>query len=127
MGVATLEVDDRLDRASFLDELRVRREEFQSLRHIPQDVVDKFKKLGVYRALVPDQFGGAGWSARQFLELIEEISAADGSAGWVASFGFATKYISSLPPETLAEIYADGPDMVHNNKEVRKKTPNPIV
>ena len=112
MGVATLKVDARLDLASLLAELRARREEFQRLRHIPQDVVDKFKKLGVYRALVPAQFGGAGWSARQFLELIEQISAADGSAGWVASFGFATKYISSLPPETLAEIYADGPDLV---------------
>ncbi|MDA0819634.1 MAG: acyl-CoA dehydrogenase family protein [Proteobacteria bacterium] len=95
-----------------LAELRSRRDEFQKLRHIPQDVIDKFKALGVYRGLVPEQFGGAGWSARRFMELIEEISAADGSAGWVASFGFATKYISSLPPGTLSEIYANGPDIV---------------
>jgi alkylation response protein AidB-like acyl-CoA dehydrogenase len=95
-----------------LDEIRSRREEFQQLRHIPQDVVDKFKALGIYRSLVPEQFGGAGWSARRFLEMIEKISAADGSAGWVASFGFATKYLSSLPPATLAEIYADTPDIV---------------
>lgn len=107
-------VDDPQDTmlAELLADLRHRREEFQKLRHIPQDIVDRFKQLGIYRGLVPEQFGGAGWSARRFLEVIEAISAADGSAGWVASFGFATKYISSLPTETLEEIYAKGPDVV---------------
>ena len=100
------------DFAQLLEDLRARREEFQKLRHIPQDVVDRFKAVGIYRGLVPEQLGGTGWSARRFMEAIEAISAADGSAGWVASFGFATKYISSLPAETLAEIYADGPDVV---------------
>lgn len=112
MGVAELKADEPVALEPLLAELRSRRGEFQKLRHIPQDVIDKFKALGVYRGLVPEQFGGAGWSARRFMELIEELSAADGSAGWVASFGFATKYISSLPPETLAEIYANGPDIV---------------
>lgn len=112
MGVARLQEDAPVALAPVLDEIRSRREEFQQLRHIPQDVVDKFKALGIYRSLVPEQFGGAGWSARRFLEMIEKISAADGSAGWVASFGFATKYLSSLPPATLAEIYADTPDIV---------------
>lgn len=112
MGVAKLKEEEPATLDPLLAELRSRRDEFQKLRHIPQDVIDKFKALGVYRGLVPEQFGGAGWSARRFMELIEELSAADGSAGWVASFGFATKYISSLPPETLSEIYANGPDIV---------------
>ena len=112
MAVARLKEDEPLALAPVLDELRSRREEFQQLRHIPRDIVEKFKALGIYRAFVPEQFGGAGWNARHFLEMIEEIAAADGSAGWVASFGFATKYISSLPAETLEEIYADSPDIV---------------
>ena len=95
-----------------LADIRARREEFQRLRHIPQDVVERFQQHGLYRAFVPEQFGGTGWSARRFLEAIERISTADGSAGWVASFGFATKYLSSLPATTLAEIYADSPDVV---------------
>jgi len=112
MGIAKLKTDETVSLDAVLADVRSRREEFQSLRHIPQDVIDQFKKLGIYRGLVPEQFGGAGWSAREFMEVIEAISAADGSAGWVASFGFATKYISSLPEETLAEIYSDGPDIV---------------
>lgn len=97
---------------SLLAELRARRSELHALGHIPQDIVTQFQALGLYRAFVPEQLGGAGTSPMEFLRLIETISAADGSAGWVASFGFATKYLSSLPAETLADLYADGPDMV---------------
>jgi len=97
---------------SLLAELRIRRSDLHALGHIPQGIVAQFQALGIYRAFVPEQFGGAGTTPIQFLRLIESISSADGSAGWVASFGFATKYLSSLPAETLAELYADGPDMV---------------
>ena len=45
--------------AKLLGDLRARREEFQELRHIPQNIVDRFKTLGIYRGLVPEQFGGA--------------------------------------------------------------------
>ena len=48
----------------------------------------------------------------EFLKLIERLSEADGSAGWVASFGCASTYLASLPASTLALLYADGPDVV---------------
>jgi alkylation response protein AidB-like acyl-CoA dehydrogenase len=95
-----------------LAEIRERRAELHKLGHIPQDLVAQFQALGLYRAFVPEQFGGSGMDASTFLRLIEAISAADGSAGWVASFGFATKYLSSLPADTLAEVYRASPDVV---------------
>lgn len=95
-----------------LDDIRARRKELHALGHIPQDIVSRFQELGVYRAFVPEQFGGSGATPCEFLKLVEDISAADGSAGWVASFGFASKYLSSLPADTLAEIYRDSPDIV---------------
>lgn len=98
--------------AGLLDDIRQRRAEFHALGIIPRDVVDRFRAIGVYRAFVPAQFGGSEMTPADFLRLIEQISAADGSAGWVASFGFASKYLSSLPAATLAEIYAAGPDVV---------------
>lgn len=97
---------------ALLDDIRARRAELHALGHIPQDLVERFQALGLYRAFVPEKFGGTSASPMEFLDLIERISAADGSAGWVASFGFATKYLSSLPAETLAEIYRDSPDVV---------------
>jgi alkylation response protein AidB-like acyl-CoA dehydrogenase len=44
--------------------------------------------------------------------MIEAISEADGSAGWVASFGASATYLAALPEATLREYYANGPDVV---------------
>ncbi|MNE18585.1 Flavin-dependent monooxygenase, oxygenase subunit HsaA [compost metagenome] len=44
--------------------------------------------------------------------MIERISHADGSAGWVASFGMSPVYLAALPLETIAQVYANGPDVV---------------
>ncbi|MCJ8158709.1 acyl-CoA dehydrogenase family protein [Sphingomonas sp. LaA6.9] len=95
-----------------LDDIRQRRKDLHALGHIPQDIVARFQEIGLYRAFVPTQFGGGDMSPAEFLRIIEIISAADGSAGWVASFGFASKYLSSLPAATLAELYRESPDVV---------------
>ncbi|MDQ2093118.1 acyl-CoA dehydrogenase family protein [Rhodalgimonas zhirmunskyi] len=95
-----------------LASIRERAHEFQNLRHIPQDVVDQFKALGVYRAFVPARFGGDEISPAAFCQLIEDISASDASAGWVASFGVSATYLSTLPVDTYAEIFSNNPDTV---------------
>ncbi|BEV01209.1 acyl-CoA dehydrogenase family protein [Novosphingobium olei] len=95
-----------------LAEVRARHEEFASNTHISADVVDLMKQAGVYRAMVAKRFGGDEMSPSDFLRLIERISEADGSAGWVASFGFSAVYLSALPLETLEEMYENGPDVV---------------
>jgi alkylation response protein AidB-like acyl-CoA dehydrogenase len=94
-----------------LTEIRARRDEFDTKRHVPRDMIEKLKQLGVYRAHAPSCFGGDGCSPSEFLKLIETISEADGSAGWVASFGSASLYLAALPRDTLASLYATGPDV----------------
>ncbi|MHC2148878.1 flavin-dependent monooxygenase [Pseudomonas alkylphenolica] len=91
---------------------RARLGEFDRQRHISRDVIDAFKAHGVYRALVPRRFGGNECSPAEFCEMIERISHADGSAGWVASFGMSPVYLAALPLETIAQVYANGPDVV---------------
>lgn len=93
-------------------EIRERAEEFQALRHIPKDIVAKFKAIGVYRAFVPKRFGGDELAPQDFCRLIEDISTADASAGWVASFGVSATYLAALPAETYAQIYRANPDTV---------------
>lgn len=112
MSVVQFRSDETPPLELLLDNIRSRRAELHGLGHIPRDIVQGFQAVGVYRAFVPKQFGGTEMTPMAFLRLIEKISSADGSAGWVASFGFGTKYLSSLPADTLAEIYADGPDLV---------------
>ncbi|USA55309.1 acyl-CoA dehydrogenase family protein [Acinetobacter sp. C32I] len=86
--------------------------EFDNQAYVSQDIIDKLKQIGVYRALVPKRFGGNEWSPKQFCELIEQLSKADGSVGWVASFGMSPAYLGSLPEATLAQLYKDSPDIV---------------
>jgi alkylation response protein AidB-like acyl-CoA dehydrogenase len=95
-----------------LDEVRERREEFDAVSHVPRDMIERFKQVGIYRAATPKCFGGDALSPALFLQMIERISEADGSAGWVASFGSAGVYLAALPRETLAELYAQSPDLV---------------
>ncbi|QQK74408.1 acyl-CoA dehydrogenase family protein [Salicibibacter cibarius] len=94
-----------------LDEVRSRRDEFETKRHVPKDMVEQLKEVGVYRAHAPSSFGGDSLSPMEFLKLIESISEADGSTGWVASFGSAAFYIACLPQESLEIVYANGPDV----------------
>nr|WP_047167094.1 acyl-CoA dehydrogenase family protein [Sphingomonas sp. Y57] len=97
---------------TLLSAVRARRDEFNANQQISADVVEMMKAAGVYRAMVAKRFGGDEKSPAEFLRLIETISQADGSAGWVASFGFSAVYLSALPIETLEAMYANGPDVV---------------
>lgn len=95
-----------------LSAARARREEFAANQQISADVVAMMRKAGIYRAFVARRFGGDELSPAEFLRKIEAISQADGSAGWVASFGVSAMYLSALPVDTLAQMYADGPDVI---------------
>lgn len=98
--------------AALLKEIASRSAEFEQQRHISDDVIARFQQAGVYRALVPTCYGGDQRSPAEFCQLIEAISAADGSAGWVASFGMSPFYLGALPQDTLSELWRDGPDVV---------------
>ncbi|WP_329140430.1 acyl-CoA dehydrogenase family protein [Streptomyces sp. NBC_00670] len=94
-----------------LEVVAERRAEFEEGRHVPRDVIAEFKHAGIYRAGVPKKFGGDALPPADFLHVVERVAQADGSAGWVASFGSATVYLAALPLETQAKLYADGPDV----------------
>jgi len=97
---------------ALLADIRARRKEFEQQKYISQDVIEQFKEIGVYRALVPKRYGGDEKSPIDFLLMVEAIAAADGSAGWVASFGMNPAYLSALPPQTVEKVWANGPDVV---------------
>ncbi|MFM2278036.1 MAG: hypothetical protein RLZZ444_267 [Pseudomonadota bacterium] len=109
-------------------EIRERSGEFQALRHIPIDIVRKFQAVGVYRAFVPTRFGGDNLTPQAFCRLIEDISTADASAGWVASFGVSATYLAALPPETYAKIYGADPNTVFAGAmfppQIARRTPD---
>ena len=102
--------EELLDR--LLREVRERHAEFAERQSVSPDIIELMKAAGIFRALVARRFGGDEWSPAKFLRLIERIAIADGSAGWVASFGFGAVYLSALPVATLEAIYAETPDVI---------------
>src|SRR4051794_39228159 len=100
----TVEIKSQNLLNTVLTEIHARRYEFEEKRHVPGDMIDQFKQLGIYRAHAPRCFGGDACSLSEFLRVIETISEADGSAGWVASFGSAAVYLAALPREMLARL-----------------------
>lgn len=89
-----------------LADIHQRAEEFGRQHYVSDDIVKRFKEIGIYRAFVPKAFGGDEKSPLDFLLAIEAISEADGSAGWVASFGVCESYLGGLPMTVLEEIWA---------------------
>jgi alkylation response protein AidB-like acyl-CoA dehydrogenase len=108
--------DPVLSQSAALDRLlsavRDQREDFSRAQQVSAEVLQLMREAGVYRAMVAKRFGGDEMAPVEFLRLIETIAMVDGSAGWVASFGFSAVYLSSLPLATLQAMYADGPDVI---------------
>ena len=94
-----------------LAEIRVRADEFGRQHYVSEDIVQQFKQMGIYRAFVPRAYGGDEKSPIDFLLAIEAISQADGSAGWVASFGCTHSYLAGLPMNVLEDIWKNPDDV----------------
>lgn len=103
---------DEVALSSLLLDIKKRRAEFKKQRYISQDVIESLQKIGLYGAFVPRELGGSPISPTEFMKIIERISVADGSTGWVASFAFATKYLCSLPEASLQKIFKKNPGLV---------------
>lgn len=112
--------------AFLLDTVRRRRDEFTQGQQISADVVELMKQAGVYRACVAKQLGGDEVSPGTFLRMIERIAQADGSTGWVASFGVSAAYLASLPLDTLQQMYANGPDVVFSGMIFPPQAARPV-
>lgn len=97
---------------SLLTEIRARRDDYEKQRFIPQAIIAHFRDIGIYRAFVPEQFGGDAKTPTQFLQVIEAIAEADGSAGWVASFGMSPAYLAGLQAPILEQIWSEDADLV---------------
>ncbi|MGO4250535.1 acyl-CoA dehydrogenase family protein [Paenarthrobacter sp. RAF54_2] len=80
---------------------------------ITSKVVQAWKDAGLYGVLLPKHLGGAGVDAVTYIQIAEEISRQDASAGWVyGNHQTGTLFIGMLlPAEALRELIgpkADG-------------------
>ena len=78
-------------------------------RRVPKPVIDALAAARVFHIFVPRDFGGGEVDPATGVRLIEELSRADGSTGWIAMIGATTGVISAyLPAEVAREVYRPG-------------------
>jgi alkylation response protein AidB-like acyl-CoA dehydrogenase len=94
-------------------ELAARSEEIEAGRQVPRDIIDTLRRIGIYRMLVPQSHGGLELSVPDVVPVLEALSAAESSVGWVAMIGVVSQIMSTRAPKaTYDRVYADGPDVV---------------
>jgi indole-3-acetate monooxygenase len=92
--------------------IRERGDEIEQGRRVPVDLVRRLADAGAFRMCVPRALGGGEADVGTLLAVIEEISRADGSAGWIVMIGATSGLISGyLPRDVAHEIYGR-PDVV---------------
>ncbi|MGE0621412.1 MAG: acyl-CoA dehydrogenase family protein [Pseudomonadales bacterium] len=77
--------------------------EFDELRALPVDVVEKLRDAGVFRMNMPTAWGGPEMSSPDQVEVIETLSRADGSVGWCAFIWCDSGLYSGYLEQTVAK------------------------
>jgi alkylation response protein AidB-like acyl-CoA dehydrogenase len=98
---------------ALLPEIAGRAEEIEAARRLPVDLVARLRSAGVFRMGVPARLGGDEVDLHTAASVLRSLARADGSVAWTAMIGASAPLIlGMLPPATLDEIYAGGPDVV---------------
>jgi alkylation response protein AidB-like acyl-CoA dehydrogenase len=103
-----------LDTASALaPQIRAAATAIEQERRLPLPLVNAMAEAGVFRMLIPAQFGGAEVDVATMVRVIEAIAKVDGSAGWAVMAAGSTAVISAyLDDNTARDIYASDPLVV---------------
>lgn len=64
-----------------------RRDEFDKLRRLPDEIFEALADAGLFRLWLPRAVGGPELSPFEFMSVIEAASALDGSVGWLVGNG----------------------------------------
>jgi len=80
--------------------------ESERLTTLPADLVAEAKAAGVFTMALPKSLGGLEVEPATLVEVVEELSRADGSAGWCTGIGNATAFFAWLDPGIAADLLA---------------------
>ena len=98
--------------AALLPEFRTRAAEGERLRTMPADLVRRARAGGLFRLNLPQSLGGLELDPATTAEIFEEISRADGSAGWTIVIGNSTAFFAWLDPAVAKELIGGNPGVV---------------
>jgi alkylation response protein AidB-like acyl-CoA dehydrogenase len=81
-------------------------------RRLPRSTVDAMKAAGAFRMPMPAAWGGPELPIADMLLVIEELSYADGSAGWCAMIGCDSGFYAAKLEDAVAREVWDDLDLV---------------
>lgn len=94
-------------------EAEKRKEEIETNRNIPTDLVDQMKSLSLSRLWLAKEYGGAQLSIHDVMKIWQRMAYYSGSLAWVSSVTNCSSLISGYLPEEMAnEIFGDQQSMV---------------
>jgi alkylation response protein AidB-like acyl-CoA dehydrogenase len=102
-----------VDRATAVGvECRARADEAEARRTMPPDLVCAARAAGLFRMAMPASLGGLELDPVTIMSAIEELSRADGSAGWTVLIGNSTAFFAWLDQHVAAAMLGDSIDAV---------------
>ena len=99
--------------SALADDVRRQAEQIEVARHLPERLIAQIRKAGIFRMLLPAQYGGLEIDFPTTVDVLRTIAKADGSTGWSLMIGCETpQLLALLPRDLFTALYADGPDVV---------------
>ena len=100
--------------ARLADRIRLGGDEAQQLRRCPSWVIDELVDAGLFRFTIPRELGGEDATIAETIEVLEAISAIDGSVGWNVMLGSEINAMAAggMPSELAKEVYVDNPRVI---------------
>jgi 3-hydroxy-9,10-secoandrosta-1,3,5(10)-triene-9,17-dione monooxygenase len=116
MNVVTPQIDAQnpevlIERArALVPVLRQRAAQATTLRKLPQETADDFRRLGLTRCLQPVMFGGFGSNYHVFSRMIRQLAQGCGSSAWVAAVhGEHSWVIGNFSEEAQHDVWDSNP------------------
>ena len=92
--------------------LRERATETERLGTLPPDLVEDARRAGLFRLATARTLGGLELEPATVVETLEELSRADGSAGWTIMIGNTTAFLAWLDPAVAIDLLGDRTDVI---------------
>ena len=92
------------------DTITARAADTEASRSVPGELADRIGELGVYRMFVPKSLGGPEVDPLEAFQIVEALSAADGSTGWTSMILNTTFFASWLDPTVARDVLDTKPN-----------------